>query len=1160
MKRNILKISVALLAVCLCIAASAFSLLAADSFEKEISAFPESYKVYLRDLHKKYPNWHFTCENTGLDWYAAVEAENSAPAALSTKSAITKDASSLLKDKSKGFYDSSTGKYTTVDAGFVRASKSAVAYYMDPRNFLNEKDVFQFELLSFSDVIKTGDVDRVLSGTFMYNTKINYYNSEGKLKKTSETYAECIYNAGKKYNINPCFLASRIRGEVVSGTGPSGSVSGKYSGYEGYYNFYNIGAYSDATSPIKNGLKYAKTSGSYGRPWDSPSKAINGGAQFLAESYIAKGQDTGYYQKFNVYPNDKTRTYEHQYMSNVSAPVSQSNSTYNSYSSNNLMTMARTFSIPVFKNMPGADKQAKDFSLFDTPKNVKATTTLNVREKPDINGSFIVSVKPETEITAISKCRNTSGSSYQMLYYPYWYQITFTQDGKKYTGYAVADYLTPASTVNVNKGASFTLPRKSTGSEEPTLYTWDTSVISIGTDGKTIKALKNGTAYVTAITSAGGYDYIKINVGSYSNSSLAVKNFKVTSSETGTLFSWSKVSGASGYELSVLSGNNTVYTKNISSSSSSVTVTTLTSDGKYSAKIRAYKLSSTSKLNGEFSSINEFTVMPKQVTGLFCEKVSVSSFTLSWNAVDDADGYEIMKFNKTSGKYEALKKINDTSLTFSAQSAGQSNLYKVRAYVQNGSSYAYGNPSKEVEGYTYKQTMKKPTKMSLKKTQVTVTLPSVSSANKYYFYKYDSSQGKYVECGESDKNQYTFSSLTTGYSYNVMVEAVNVNSDGAQKIAGLEFVINALPKKVGGLKEISSTGYKAEISWTASKGAVGYQIYVLNASKNDYELIGETKENSYTLSGFSPCTSKSVKVCAYTENIGKKNCGDFSSAINAYSGPKKPTGLKATGIMPDSVSIKWTKKSGADCYYVYSVDAKTGELKLLSTVTDTSYTVKSLKPGKTYKFKVATVSTVGKTKFRGSLSSALKVKTAPDKISGISSEKHSKTGYTLKWNEASSADGYYVYRYDSKKKQYNIIADTEETLYKVKSLYSAKKDKYKIAGYVTVSGKKYAGKLSDEYYVSTIAKNPTKLTAVRNKDGSISLTWKKVDRATGYAVYIHNGKTGNWKKLGKTTNLKYVISSSHMTSDYDGEIKVKTYVTTGTSRYSSGAKVKISTK
>ena len=130
-------------------------------------------------------------------------------------------------------------------------------------------------------------------------------------------------------------------------------TNGKNSKYPGIYNFYNIGAFESASgNAITNGLKWASTGTTYNRPWTTPAKSIVGGAIYIGEAYIGKGQNTLYTQKFNVTYTDCL--YWHQYMGNVQAPVSEAAKVYEAYKSSGAVNKSITFAIPVYKNMPAA--------------------------------------------------------------------------------------------------------------------------------------------------------------------------------------------------------------------------------------------------------------------------------------------------------------------------------------------------------------------------------------------------------------------------------------------------------------------------------------------------------------------------------------------------------------------------------------------------------------------------------------------------------------------------------------------------------------------------------------------------------------------------------------------------------------------------------------
>lgn len=115
----------------------------------------------------------------------------------------------------------------------------------------------------------------------------------------------------------------------------------KYGNYTGY-----------ACSTYVYTNKTTQVTTSYNRPWTSPLKAIVGGAEFIGENYIAKGQFTSYLKKFNVNPDSAYNTYNHQYMANLAAPSSEAKTSYNSYSANNLLNLPLHFVIPTYQNMP----------------------------------------------------------------------------------------------------------------------------------------------------------------------------------------------------------------------------------------------------------------------------------------------------------------------------------------------------------------------------------------------------------------------------------------------------------------------------------------------------------------------------------------------------------------------------------------------------------------------------------------------------------------------------------------------------------------------------------------------------------------------------------------------------------------------------------------
>ncbi|MCI8377892.1 MAG: SH3 domain-containing protein [Lachnospiraceae bacterium] len=312
----------------------------------ENDGFPQSYTASLLALHKKYPNWIFTPYKTGLKWSTVISKESKVGLNL-----IPNSKSPAWKSTEEGAYDWKKDKYIPFDGStWVTASKKAVKYYMDPRNFLDERGIFQFENLAYQeDDHNQSGVENILNNTPMHDSTFTYKDDSSNSKTVK--YSDAFMAAASESGVSPYHLASRVKQEVVvSPTLMSSSVSGKVAGYEGIYNFYNIGAYHSTASggAIANGLSWASTGTTYLRPWNSPYKSIVGGASYIGKNYINVGQNTLYLQKFNV--TGKNR-YSHQYMANVEAPNSEATKTSSAYGAEK-DDMTIVFSIPVYNNMP----------------------------------------------------------------------------------------------------------------------------------------------------------------------------------------------------------------------------------------------------------------------------------------------------------------------------------------------------------------------------------------------------------------------------------------------------------------------------------------------------------------------------------------------------------------------------------------------------------------------------------------------------------------------------------------------------------------------------------------------------------------------------------------------------------------------------------------
>lgn len=484
------------------------------------SVFPSDYQAYIDALQKKHPTWNFQALYTNLDWNYVIQNES-----VFGKNLVPKSYSDSWKNTTPGEYN------VEVDAGWVDSSRKAVEYCMDPRNFLNEVRVFQFEELSLNRQIHNQTaVEKILYGTEFYEKKVEYKDAYGNTIYTDKTYSDLIFSAGNTSSVSPYHLASRIKQEVGPFLSHS-SISGTVAGFEGLYNFYNIGATSSSEpmGAIKNGLRYARdgkgasqeTKDKYLIPWDTKERSITGGGIFIGSSYIALGQNTIYLQKFHVVDTSQGELFWHQYMTNVLAPYSEGKLIYQGYQKSNLLDLPLSFIIPIYNNMPSLPVETpnigdNDFVSDNSKMYANVTNSLNVRSGPSTSYEVLTTLSSKEIVTRIAKGTQTGER---------WDRVKLSNG---LIGYVFQSYLAPAPNVQIsslqisvdrstlNKQESTTLQvtiAPPEAADQPIVFhSSDVSVAIVNQDG-TLYAVGAGSAIITVSDTSGNVtDSITITV------------------------------------------------------------------------------------------------------------------------------------------------------------------------------------------------------------------------------------------------------------------------------------------------------------------------------------------------------------------------------------------------------------------------------------------------------------------------------------------------------------------------------------------------------------------------------------------------------------------------------------------------------------------------
>ena len=424
-------------------------------------------------LTSQHPNWQFEVLYTGLDFYTAVQGEYEHYTVDSTGK--RQYANLVDTNVYKGAW---IAPNPVVTGNWAQASYNGIAYFMDPRNFLNDTDAFQF--VDLSDYYNSGatleSIQYQVNGTFLNN------------------FAEDVRISCEHQNVNPYYILARLFQEQ----GKNGSATIYMDGGDGkqYFNPFNIGAVNG--NDVATALAKAKEQG-----WDSMQKGIEGGISFIRQNYLDAHQNTLYLNKFDVNPNSPGGFYTHQYMQNLSAAYSEARTFRSAYVDTGTLDNTIKFIIPVYENMPTepAARPSEQGGVLVTDQGPKSVQVIN------IDTSLIVRDGPGTQYPEIERLQNGT-TMLSVERYDNGWQKVITPSGT--IGYCSGDYLqfinditncnervaiqtTSEVNVRIGPGTSFsslgmfgngtTGTRILKGAYNANGYTWDLVIFDNGVKG-----------------------------------------------------------------------------------------------------------------------------------------------------------------------------------------------------------------------------------------------------------------------------------------------------------------------------------------------------------------------------------------------------------------------------------------------------------------------------------------------------------------------------------------------------------------------------------------------------------------------------------------------------------------------------------------------------
>ncbi len=408
-----------------------------------------------------------------------------------------------------------------------------------------------------------------------------------------------------------------------------------------------------------------------------------------------------------------------------------------------------------------------------------------------------------------------------------------------------------------------------------------------------------------------------------------------STTQSAITINWDAVAKATGYEIEadgkiIDTGINTAYTDD-----------GLEPDSSHKYRVRSKNAGG----NSEWSVYTEISTLPNppEIPENLAGKPTMKNITLTWNAAERAEGYEL----EIDGKRIDVK---TNTYIHEGLTSNTSYKYRIRAYNKGGKSLW----SEPVTVTTWPDIPAIPTNIMATAEQNSVTLTWYSSP--------------YAECYDiqiDEKNivnlkgtSYTNQNLTQGTNHSYRVRAINIsgNSQWSSPVA-----ISTLPQEETGITTGSAiianiaavvTNKTITIAWQAVEANAQYDIEV------DGVIIDNGKETVYYHTGLKAETPHTYKVRSKNANGNGQWCAVLTLSTLPDL-PDAPKDLKVT-VYDRQIYLSWTKVEGIS--YEVEVDGKTVEVGQTS-----SYIDENLTPGTAHTYRVRGKNITGVTAWSDSI-------------------------------------------------------------------------------------------------------------------------------------------------------------------------------------------------
>ena len=486
---------------------------------------------------------------------------------------------------------------------------------------------------------------------------------------------------------------------------------------------------------------------------------------------------------------------------------------------------------------------------------------------------------------------------------------------------------------------------------------------------------------------------------------------------------------------------------------------------------------------------------------------------LTWNAVSNANYYEIHRATSKSGKYTLVASVEELQWQDMEAAGGKTYYYKVKAIDTD--NLALSSNYSSALSVAAKCDAPVISVENAASGKPSVSWEKVSGAKKYTVYRATSENGKYSKLGTTTKTYYTDSKSKAGYAYFYKVIANGSKStydSGYSNIVSCGVICGAPSVSV---KVDANTG-KPTLSWKKVDAATGYAIY------RDGELLTTVTAVTYadTTAAIDTQYSYAVQALGKTEDLN----GSLSKAVSATSGIAKPAAKGSVDTVSGKPVITWQAVEGAVKYEIYRSTKSSKSYKLVATVEELTYTDETVSAGKTYYYKVKAIGAVSK-----SADSSYVKLTGKCERPTIYADIDNPSGKPkISWEKVAGAKKYEVYR-STNGGSFKKLGTTTKLFYTDTKATIGVEYVYKVKAVGSKSS--YNSEYSLAAGMTAVCGQPSVKASVDAVTGKPSLTWSKVSGAVRYDIYLVDAD-GSFGFYTSVTEAKFLDQAAQFGQSY----------------------------